>query len=116
VFDDPEMIVNPLGWESLDALRAFVYREPKHVEVLRRGREFFERSPEESLALWVPAGAIPAVADAEERLTLLRAVGPSRRRPRSNATFRPGEVQGPVADGRELCPAPWVSGSAAGGA
>jgi hypothetical protein len=108
VFDDPEIIVNLSVWESLDALRAFAYREPKHVEVLQRRREFFERSTEESLALWwVPAGSLPSVADAEERLTLLRAIGPSP----DAFTFKrhfppPGEVQEAVADDRELCPAP----------
>jgi hypothetical protein len=107
VFDDPELIVNLTVWESLEALRAFVYRMPGHVEVLRRRREFFERSAEPTAALWwVPAGEVPSVADAESRLTLLRAVGPSP----DAFTFRrhfppPGETGGPVEDERELCQA-----------
>jgi hypothetical protein len=108
VFDDPELIVNLSVWESLDALRGFVYRLPDHVEVLRRRREFFARSHEDTVALWwIPAGSIPTVAEAEERLTLLRALGPSP----DYFTFKrffppPGESPSAVDDNRELCPAP----------
>ena len=66
-------------WESVEALRAYVYGDA-HVAVLRRRREWFERLGEPETALWwVPAGTMPTVADAEERLAHLRAHGPTPR-------------------------------------
>jgi Domain of unknown function (DUF3291) len=107
VFDDPYLIVNMSVWESFEALRSFVYKGAEHLAIMRRRREFFERADDHILALWwIPAGTIPTVADAESRLTLLRAVGPSP----EAFTFRysfppPGETGGAVRDDRELCPA-----------
>jgi heme-degrading monooxygenase HmoA len=76
-FGDDRLIVNMSVWESVEALRAFVHGEP-HAAVLRRRREWFERlgAPETAL-WWLPAGTIPTVADAEERLAHLRAHGPT---------------------------------------
>jgi hypothetical protein len=78
VFDDPDLLVNMSVWESIDALREFVYRNPDHLSAMRRRREWFEKMAELFVVLWwIPAGQVPTLADAEERLTLLRAVGPS---------------------------------------
>jgi heme-degrading monooxygenase HmoA len=108
VFDDPEIIVNLSVWDSLEALRSFAYNERQHREVLRRRREFFERAHQESVALWwITAGCMPTVADAEQRLLLLRALGPTA----ESFTFKrhyppPDAAAAPVDDDRELCPAP----------
>ena len=76
---DGEWLVNMSVWESLDALRAFVYRSA-HADVLRRRLEWFERPTEAYTALWwIRAGSIPSLADAEERLLMIRAQGPSPR-------------------------------------
>jgi Domain of unknown function (DUF3291) len=76
-FGDDRMMINMSVWESVEALRAFVHGED-HAAVLRRRREWFERLGEPETALWwVPAGTIPTVADAEERLTHLRDHGPT---------------------------------------
>jgi hypothetical protein len=108
VFDDAEMIVNLSVWGSLAALREFAYRNALHVEVLRRRREFFTRDAEATLALWwLEAGTLPTVAEAESRLTLLRAVGPSPEAFTFKRSFPPpGGDAAPVDDDRELCPAP----------
>lgn len=77
-FGDDRLIVNLSVWESLEALRDFVYADPAHLAVLRQRRAWFERMAESHLVLWwVPAGELPTVADAEERLDLLRTLGPS---------------------------------------
>jgi hypothetical protein len=74
---DGEYLVNLSVWESLEALRAFVYRSA-HADVLRRRLEWFERPTEAYMALWwIQAGSIPSLADAEERLRTLRAEGPT---------------------------------------
>jgi hypothetical protein len=76
-FDDERIMVNLSVWESLEALRTFVYAS-RHLDVMRRRREWFHRMADAYLALWwVPAGTIPTVAEAAERLELLERQGPS---------------------------------------
>jgi hypothetical protein len=97
-FGDDRLIVNLSVWTSLEALRAFVYGSG-HLAVMRRRREWFERMAGAFLALWwVPAGHVPRVAEAEQRLEHLRLQGPT---PRA-FTFRthfppPGSVEAATA-------------------
>ncbi|GGP96720.1 DUF3291 domain-containing protein [Streptomyces roseolilacinus] len=71
------VIVNLSLWETQEALWDFTYRSG-HLEVMRRRREWFERHVEAHMALWwVPAGHLPTVEEALERLAYLRAHGPS---------------------------------------
>jgi hypothetical protein len=72
---DDLLLVNCSVWESVEALRDFTYRSD-HLRVLSRRREWFQRLLEPHLALWwVPAGHRPSVAEAMERVALLRAHG-----------------------------------------
>jgi hypothetical protein len=76
-FGDSRLIVNMSVWESIDAWADFVYRSG-HAEVMKRRREWFDRVAEAYQCLWwVPAGHIPTVAEAEERLAHLRRHGPT---------------------------------------
>ena len=76
-FDDDRVMVNLSVWSSLEALRAFVYAT-RHLEVMRHRRAWFQRMPDPYLALWwVPAGTIPTVAEAKDRLELLAGQGPT---------------------------------------
>jgi heme-degrading monooxygenase HmoA len=76
-FDDERVMVNLSVWESLEALRAFVYAS-RHLDVLRHRREWFQRMPDPYLALWwIPAGTIPTVAQAKDRLERLARQGPT---------------------------------------
>jgi len=105
-FGDDRLLVNMSVWESLEALRAFVYRSPAHVGVMRRRREWFDRIGTYLALWWVTAGHRPTVAEAEKRLTLLQAVGPSP----DAFTFahhfaEPGGGLEAVDDDRWLCPA-----------
>ncbi|MEU5774669.1 DUF3291 domain-containing protein [Streptomyces venezuelae] len=73
------VIVTMSVWETPEALWEFTYRSG-HLEVMRRRREWFDRHVEAYLVLWwVPAGHIPTVDEALERLADLRANGPSPR-------------------------------------
>ncbi len=77
VFDDPMIIVNMSVWESLDALRAFAFG-PVHAEIMRRRREWFERFPANSTALWwIPAGHVPTPAEGRQRLETIDQLGPT---------------------------------------
>ena len=67
--DDPFVIPNMSVWESLEDLRNFVYRS-NHIGVFRDRAKWFEKSEKPNYCLWwVPAGHIPTVAEARERLT-----------------------------------------------
>ncbi|MFD5142273.1 DUF3291 domain-containing protein [Streptomyces sp. NPDC058401] len=71
------VIVNLSVWQTQEALWDFAYRSG-HLEVVRRRREWFQRHVEAHMVLWwVPAGHIPTVGEALERLADLRAQGPS---------------------------------------
>ena len=69
--------VNLSVWELCEALWDFAYRS-RHLDVMRQRREWFKPHSRADLVLWwVPAGTIPTVAEALERLLLLEAEGPS---------------------------------------
>ncbi|WP_174873062.1 DUF3291 domain-containing protein [Vogesella oryzae] len=72
-----EVIVNMSLWYSLEALGDFVYRS-EHVDFFRRRREWFSRMAEAASVLWwVPAGHIPTLQEAADKLAQLRRDGPS---------------------------------------
>ncbi|MCX4615655.1 MULTISPECIES: DUF3291 domain-containing protein [Streptomyces] len=73
------VIVTLSVWETHEALWHFTYRSG-HLAAMQRRREWFERHVEAHLVLWwVPAGHLPTVDEALERLADLRAQGPSPR-------------------------------------
>jgi hypothetical protein len=74
--DDPEVAINLSVWETPQALWDFAYRS-RHMDFLRQRRDWFSKMDQEHMVLWwVPAGTIPTLAEAMERLALLRANGP----------------------------------------
>jgi heme-degrading monooxygenase HmoA len=75
-YEDERMAINMSVWESLDALQQFVYKS-EHVAPLRDRKQWFEPIDGPILVLWwIPAGRIPTVADARERLRMLAERGP----------------------------------------
>lgn len=74
----PDLMVNMSVWESVEALRDYVYRTPAHLETLRRRREWFshEGLGEYQVLWWIPAGTLPTLDAAGERLALLERSGP----------------------------------------
>src|SRR3954463_16768984 len=76
---DPEMIVNMTVWTSLAALRDFVF-SGEHRTLLARRKEFFQKLPGAPATMWwIPAGHIPTVQEAHDRLAHFRAHGPTAR-------------------------------------
>jgi len=66
--DDPFVIVNMSVWESVEALRDFVYKS-NHLDVLRDRAKWFEIMEKPHYCLWwIPSTHIPTVADGRERL------------------------------------------------
>lgn len=96
-FDDPNMIVNMSVWTGIDALADFVYRNEAHLGIMRRRREWFEKTKFHLVLWWVEEGHIPTLVEAKERLNALIADGPSERA----FTFRKPY---PPPDGREFPP------------
>jgi hypothetical protein len=73
----PSTLVNMSVWQDVKSLRDFVYRSA-HVEIMRRRREWFESMAEAYVVLWwIPRGHRPSIAEAVQRLELLRRHGPT---------------------------------------
>ena len=76
-YDDDRIIFNMSVWESIEALKRYVYYSP-HVEVWRKRQDWFEKFDGAYAALWwVPKGHIPGIDEAKQRLAHLDAHGPS---------------------------------------
>jgi len=71
VYDDDMIIVNLTVWESVDALREYVYKSA-HNRVLRDRKRWFEKFDGPYYALWwVPVGQYPSTEEGKERLDYL---------------------------------------------
>ena len=74
-YDDERILFNMSVWETLEDLRQYVYRSA-HTELIGRRKDWFDKFERPYLALWwVPAGHIPTVAEAKQRLELLQERG-----------------------------------------
>jgi Domain of unknown function (DUF3291) len=86
-YADERMAINMSVWESLDALQQFVYKSA-HVGTLRDRKQWFEPIEGPILVLWwIPAGHVPTVEEAKERLEHLKKHGPSPRAFTFRASF-----------------------------
>lgn len=76
-FEDPRLIINLTVWENIEALFEYTYGSG-HVEVFRRRADWFEKLPTPALVMWwIPAGHVPTLAEAREKLDHLTAHGPT---------------------------------------
>ena len=76
-YADDRILFNLSVWEGPEQLRTFVYRST-HAEVMRQRKSWFERFDGMYYALWwVPAGHIPSIEEAKERLEHVRTHGES---------------------------------------
>jgi hypothetical protein len=104
---DELLAINLSVWESIEALADFAYRS-EHVTFMRRRREWFEPFTGAYLALWwIPAGTIPTVAEAMDRIASLDRHGPTPTAFTFRHPFGPPDRQSPVVDAglRDICPA-----------
>ena len=90
-YDDDRILINMSVWETVEALREFVYRTT-HAELLRQRHEWFEKFAGAYLALWwVPAGHIPGIDEAKKRLEHIETHGPTQFAFTFKAVFQPDE-------------------------
>lgn len=77
-YGDDRILFNLSVWESVEALKDYVYRSA-HRELLRDRKSWFEQFAGAYVALWwVPAGHVPSVDEAKQRLAHLEQHGPSQ--------------------------------------
>ncbi|MEI9906503.1 MAG: DUF3291 domain-containing protein [Actinomycetota bacterium] len=79
MFDDDLLLVNMSVWSNPQTLHDFVYKQKDHADALRMRREWFEQLSEVMVVCWkVPEDHFPSVAEAREKLLLLREKGSSK--------------------------------------
>jgi Domain of unknown function (DUF3291) len=86
-----EIIVNMTVWESMEALRGFVFRS-EHTGFLRRRAEWFHRLDGPATVLWwIEVAHRPTLLEAKQRLDRLVEFGPT---PEAFTFARPFAVDG----------------------
>jgi hypothetical protein len=77
IFEDEKIIINMSVWESVEALRSYVYSSD-HLDILKQKKQWFEKPKSAHLALWwIPVGNVPTIEDAKARLSEIQRVGSS---------------------------------------
>jgi Domain of unknown function (DUF3291) len=77
-FEDQRVLLNMSVWETIDALRNYVYRTA-HADLLRQREAWFEKFDRAYVALWwAPAGHVPSIDEAKHRLAHLETHGPTQ--------------------------------------
>lgn len=67
-FDDPHIIVNMSVWEDVESLFQFTYYSG-HTDFYRRRGDWFSKMETPPTVLWwIPAGHIPTLDEAKEKL------------------------------------------------
>lgn len=100
--DGEQVLVNFSIWRSQQELWDYAYAS-QHLDVMRRRRKWTARAPAASHALWwVPAGEIPTVDEAMERLERVRALGPTPLAFTFRKSFPPPDVLRMGSDGGSL--------------
>jgi hypothetical protein len=90
-YDDDRILINMSVWETVEALKHYVY-QTAHAELLRQRQEWFEKISGVYVALWwVPADHIPGVDEAKKRLANLDEHGPTQFAFTFKALFAPDE-------------------------
>jgi len=91
-FDDETILPNLTVWESLEALKDYVFKSD-HASFLRRRREWFQPMDDMPLLTmwWIPAGHTPTLEEAKDRIDHLAANGPTAHAFSFRPTFDPPE-------------------------
>jgi hypothetical protein len=102
-YPDPLMLFNLSVWQSPEHLYDYAYRSD-HARVFADRRKWFEKLAEPQVALWwIPAGHLPTVQEAKQRLATLTFEGPGPRaftfRRRYDAQGNAVEAKKPAAGG-----------------
>src|SRR5581483_2783295 len=100
------ILLNMSVWESIEALRQYVYKTA-HAEMLRHRHEWFERFAGSYVALWwVPVGHRPSIDEAKKRIAHLDEHGPTEFAFTFKSTFKPDEEYQRGIDWASFVPCP----------
>jgi len=109
-YADPRVIINMSVWETAEALFDYVYKSD-HLSVLRRRKDWFQRSHRPSTALWwIEAGRTPDVEDGVFRLDHLVEHGPTARAFTFKERFPPHNEKSENSTGPDLVPEEYCMG------
>jgi len=73
----PDTIVNMSVWEDIESLHNYVYRS-EHIKIMSRRKEWFHHFKEAYTVLWwIEKGRIPSLEESEQKIELLRSIGPT---------------------------------------
>jgi heme-degrading monooxygenase HmoA len=76
-YEDDRIIVNMSVWDTVEHLRAYVYGA-EHAALLQQRRDWFEKFEGVMMALWwIPAGHVPSIEEAKQRLAAIERHGPT---------------------------------------
>lgn len=76
-YKDERIIVNFSVWQNVDDLKNFVYKSA-HTAVMKDRKKWFENFGKAYYVVWnIPAGYIPSLDEAVERLAYLQKNGPT---------------------------------------
>lgn len=76
-YPDERIIINFSVWQTVDDLKNFVYKSA-HTAVMKDRKKWFENFGQAYYVLWhLPAGYIPSLDEAVERLEWLQQNGPT---------------------------------------
>jgi hypothetical protein len=107
-YGDDRILLNMSVWESVEALRQYVYGTA-HMQLLRQRHQWFEKFQGVYAALWwVPAGHIPGIDEAKKRLAHLAAHGPTEFAFTLQNVFQPDEGFQQAIDWSSFRPCPAV--------
>jgi hypothetical protein len=104
---DDRILLNMSVWETVEALRNYVYNTA-HKELLKNRHEWFEKFVGTYTSLWwVPVGHRPGIDEAKKRLAHLEKYGPTEFAFTFKNIFKPNEEfqRGIDWAGFEPCPA-----------
>ncbi len=89
-FEDETILPNLTVWDSIESLKDYVFKTD-HARFLRRRREWFQAMDDLPVLTmwWVPAGHIPTLEEAKERIDHLVAHGPTAHAFSFRPTFEP---------------------------
>lgn len=76
-YKDERIITNFSVWQNVEALKNFVYKSA-HTAVMKDRKKWFESFGQAYYVVWnIPAGYIPSLDEAVERLSVLQQKGPT---------------------------------------
>ena len=105
-YEDDRILLNMSVWETVEALKHYVYRTV-HAQVLRQRHEWFEKFSGAFIALWwVPVGHIPSIDEARKRIAHLNAHGPTQFAFDFKKIFQPDEEFQRAIDWSSFLPCP----------